>query len=428
MSESFISSNNIFQVAPSTNWVHYKLEQLCRKNDKSIKIGPFGSQLKKEYLVPNGYKVYGQENIYNQNMEIGDRFITHNHFKILESCRLIPGDFIISMMGTIGQSMVVPDDIAPGIMDSHLIRLRFNKTFVNLSFIKQYFSSSIIQKQLAALTVGGIMDGLSSKIIKQLVFIIPPLPEQQAVAEVLSDMDALIQAQEALIAKKKLIKQGVMQELLTGKRRLPGFVDNWKQYKISDFASVVKGRGLSKSKLNSNGINKCVLYGELFTTYDRVINHVISSTDIDDGVPSISGDVLIPGSTTTVGVDLAIASCLLINNVRIGGDVNIIRSNSSLNYSPRFLAHYITDVMKEDISRAAQGITIIHLYGKDIADLCVRIPSYVEQEKISDVVDDLNNEILLLQNTCDKYKLIKQCMMQELLTGKTRLVYGGHNE
>ena len=110
------------------DWVIYDANFLCVP--KGIKIGPFGSQLKKEYLQKEGYKVYGQENVYQKDMAIGERHISFKRFSLLKTCEIKASDFLISMMGTIGKCMVVPSKFHQGIMDSHLIRLRLRKSII----------------------------------------------------------------------------------------------------------------------------------------------------------------------------------------------------------------------------------------------------------------------------------------------------------
>ena len=101
-------------------WNVSSMEDLLIQEKGNLRIGPFGSQLKKEFLVSNGYKLYGQENIYKNDFSLGDRFINEDRFSLLKSCELLPGDLIISMMGTIGFVSIVPDGIEKGIIDSHL--------------------------------------------------------------------------------------------------------------------------------------------------------------------------------------------------------------------------------------------------------------------------------------------------------------------
>ena len=252
-----------------------------------------------------------------------------------------------------------------------------------------------------------------------------PLPptksEQTAIATALSDTDALIENLEKLIAKKRNIKQGVMQELLTGKKRLAGFKGKWVTIKIGEVADIHKGNGLSKTKLKQAGKYGCILYGELFTTYKRIIKNAISHTDYEEGVYSKAGDILMPGSTTTTGIDLAIASAVLKDNILLGGDINVIRPKTA-SINSIFLAYYITEVLKHKILELTQGITIIHLYGKDLKTLEIAIPEISEQDAIGKILVDIDEELSGLENQMNKYQLIKQGMMQKLLTGKIRLV------
>ena len=274
---------------------------------------------------------------------------------------------------------------------------------------------------MATVSYGTHMPRTDWQVVSEKQFAIPPLPEQRAIAEALGDMDRLLAGLDRLIAKKKAMKQGAMQALLSGRVRLPGFSGAWEKYKISDLAVVLKGQGLSKGKVRSEGKNKCILYGELFTSYSRVITDVNSSTDYDEGIPSSIGDVLMPGSTTTVGIDLAIASALMAENVLLGGDINIIRAKTK-KYHPVFLAYYLTEVMKYEIEQIAQGTTIIHLHAKNIQNLEIKIPGYKEQKAIAFILTDLEEEIYALESERMKFDRIKQGMMQDLLTGRVRLV------
>jgi len=207
----------------SGEWISCGLPKVLSSRD-GIKIGPFGSQLKKEYLAQNGiYRVYGQENVYQNDFTLGDRYLSRERFEKLQSCEIISGDFVISTMGTIGKCAIVPHNICAGIMDSHLIRLRINKAKLLPSYLLHLFSSDFgfLSSQTSRLSVGGIMDGLSTKIICSLEIEYPEhVEEQTAIATILSDMDAEIDALTAKLNKLRNIKQGMMSELLTGRIRL----------------------------------------------------------------------------------------------------------------------------------------------------------------------------------------------------------------
>lgn len=250
---------------------------------------------------------------------------------------------------------------------------------------------------------------------------VPPAAEQRAIGAALADCDALLASIERLITKKRDLGDAVAIELLTGKRRLPGFRDAWKHACVRDVADVIKGRGLSKASVSTAGVHPCILYGELFTTYRRVIDHVVSATDSHDGTPSVAGDILVPGSTTTSGIDLAIASALLIDRVALGGDIIVMRQRVAA-YDPVFVAHYISRILRDEIAERAQGITIIHLYARDVATLPLALPPLDEQRAISAVLMDVDAELGALVARREKTQTLKQGMMQELLTGRTRLL------
>lgn len=249
----------------------------------------------------------------------------------------------------------------------------------------------------------------------------PSLHEQGNVVATLSDLERLLSGLDRLIVKKRNLKQAAMQQLLTGQTRLPGFSGEWDSHLLGSLAEVLKGAGLSKSKLSAFGRTSCILYGDLFTTYGRAITSVHGRTDSPEGTPSVFGDVLMPGSTTTTGIDLATASALLMDHVSLGGDINIIRQYGNT-YSPTFLAYYLTHIKRQSIAELSQGITIHHLYGRDLKGLMLRLPELAEQTAIANVLADMEAEIGLLEQRRDKTRALKQAMMQELLTGRIRLI------
>lgn len=203
-------------------WVECPITELLKSG--GIKIGPFGSQLKKEMLLSDGlYKVYGQENVYERDFSIGGRFLTPEHFQRLNSCEIIPGDFLMSTMGTIGKCAIVPEHIQRGIMDSHLIRLRFDEKKIEQRYILHLFSDQFdyLKRQTQQLSVGGIMEGLSVAIVSKLIVRYPKkAKDQKEIIEIFDDMNLEIRKLEEKLSKYQKIKQGMMGELLTGKVRL----------------------------------------------------------------------------------------------------------------------------------------------------------------------------------------------------------------
>lgn len=245
--------------------------------------------------------------------------------------------------------------------------------------------------------------------------------EQRKIAAAICTIDGLVDSLQLLIVKKQNIKQGILQELLSGKIRLQGFNDDWPSRQLRSIATGGRGAGLSKSDIQSNGKYPCILYGELFTTYNRVVHEVVSQTDQAGTVVSIGNEVLLPGSTTTSAEDLATATALLQPGVLLGGDINIIRPNRS-KVDPVWLAYYLVQERSRQIAESSQGITIVHLYVKSLLNLEIALPSLEEQQAIARVLLDVDSEISALERRLKSARAIKQGMMQELLTGRTRLI------
>ena len=174
------------------DWRVVSTNEVVASEKNSLKTGPFGTQLKKSFLVAKGFKVYGQENVFRNDFSFGDRFIPKERFELLKSCELKPGDIVISRMGTVGLSAIVPGNIQQGIMDFHLLRLRPNRSKFDAEFLLYAIRSEVIQNQINSLSVGTIMDGLSSKVIGMLMFPMPSLPEQKAISKILRNFDSKI--------------------------------------------------------------------------------------------------------------------------------------------------------------------------------------------------------------------------------------------
>ena len=208
-------------------WEVATIPDILKKQKNAMKIGPFGSQLKIEYLVNSGYKVYGQENAFNKDFSIGKRYINKKRFNLLKTCELLSGDFIISMMGTIGQCAIIPNNIERGIMDSHLIRLQINEQKFNKDLlwllIEEY---PLIKQQIINLSVGGIMQGLSTKIIRQLMLMLPDIKEQDNITNLLLKISKVIRGEEVNKQKLLSLKRGLMEDLLTGTVRVNSLITN----------------------------------------------------------------------------------------------------------------------------------------------------------------------------------------------------------
>ena len=293
---------------------------------------------------------------------------------------------------------------------------------VNLEYLYAYLKSERIMFYYNRMATGSLEEKkrVHYKEFKKFKFPMPLLKEQEKIAQILTTCDEAITKQEKLIKEKEQLKKGLMQKLLSGEVRFDGFGDEWEEFTIDELFHFKKGQGLSKEKLNVNGNFECILYGELYTTYSEVIAHVKSKTFTEEGIKSKKDDILIPASTTTSAIDLAVASTIKKDNILLGGDINILRKKKN-NINGEFVAKYLTHIKKIEIAKYAQGITIIHLYSKDFKHLKIKLPSLAEQQKIAEVLSIADNEINLLKNELEELKLQKKALMQKLLTGQVRV-------
>lgn len=387
-----------------------------------IKTGPFGTLLKAhEYVKSDGVPLISVG-------EIGDgqfRITTHTPLIPREVVKRLPqyvlkeGDVVFGRKGAVDRSVLVTAKETGWFLGSDGISLRPKR--VHPSYIAWQFRTKQVKSWLQQNAVGTTMASLNQAVLNNVCIALAPLHEQEAIAIALGDIEALLNSLDQLIAKKRNIQQAAMQQLLTGQRRLPGFSEEWQKMLLGELAFFLKGSSLSKIDITPEGAKKCILYGELFTTYGRVIQVVHSKTDATYGTPSVAGDVLLPGSTTTTGIDLASASALVEDDILLGGDINIIRQRQRDSFSPEFLARYLTSVAASDIAERAQGITIIHLYGRDLKSLLINLPPKAEQVAITSILSDMDTELSTLEARRDKALQLKQGMMQELLTGRIRL-------
>lgn len=193
--------------------------------------------------------------------------------------------------------------------------------------------------------------------------------------------------------------------------------EEWKEYKLGDIAQLYKGKGLPKNDVSEKGTIPCIRYGELYTHYKEVIDKVTSYTDlpIDDLFMSKANDVIIPSSGETKE-DIATASCVLHDNVALGGDINVIRtSNNGV-----FLSYYLNNVKKHDIAKIAQGISIIHLYNEQLRNLSVELPDLEEQQKIAECLSSIDSYISSINEKVEQLNAHKKSLMQKLFPQKAQ--------
>lgn len=252
--------------------------------------------------------------------------------------------------------------------------------------------------------------------------VVPPIDEQKAIAEALRDIDDLIASLDALIAKKCNIKQAAMQQLLTGKTRLPGFSEAWKTKQVGEIGRFLKGSGIRRDQALSGDI-PCVRYGEIYTIHEDVIRQFESyiSTDVAKSATRLqSGDLLFAGSGETKE---EIGKCVAFVDKReayAGGDIIILRSNWG---NPVFLGYLMNALhVVRQKANLGQGDAVVHISARALATITSPMPEPIEQSAIAEVLTSMDEEIVSLVAKRSKSAQLKEGMMQQLLAGKIRLV------
>lgn len=239
----------------SDNWEWRECKKILKPNKSAIKIGPFGSALKKEFYTKKGVKVYAQENIFKEDFSIGDYYISNEKYQSLKGCELKSGDLVISMMGTIGACAIFPDDAEPGIMNSHLLRLQLSDDIFPEYIHQLLKDSQLIRNQIDRLSVGSIMSGLSSSVVQKLIFPVPPLAEQKIISKFLLQMDNLITLYQHKYEKLKKIKESMIKKMfpVNGEKipkiRFKEFTGAWEQRKLGDLGDFKNGMNFSKDAM-----------------------------------------------------------------------------------------------------------------------------------------------------------------------------------
>ncbi|AMU85996.1 restriction endonuclease subunit S [Dehalococcoides mccartyi] len=416
------------------NWKIKPLKELCVPN--GLVRGPFGGSLKKEYFVDSGIKVYEQKNAIEKNAVIGSYFVDNSKFSELKRFEVFEKDFIVSCSGTIGRIFQIPHGAPKGIINQALLKIKTNEEVVNEKYFLLYFEWEKFQERIIDNTQGGAMKNLvGMSIFKNTSIALPStLSEQNAIAEALSGADNLITSLEKLIAKKKDIKQGAMQLLLTGKKRLPGFSGEWEIKTIGDLFSISGGLSASRDKLSDDGY--CYLhYGDIHgsnKSYIDVGEEYPKIPKLQVNIKSVTpksllndGDVVfVDASEDDEGASKHIVIKNQNNIPYISGLHTIVlksKDNSLVNLYKQYC--FKTNAVKKQFKFFAVGTKVTGISKTNISNVQLLLPpTKGEQSLIAQALSDMDNEIEELESKLSKYRLIKQGMMQELLTGKKRLV------
>jgi type I restriction enzyme S subunit len=363
-------------------------------------------------------------NLQDGGVDWRDLVFTNNDAEIRRYL-LSPGDVLFNRTNTIdlvGKTAIYKGEQL-AIFAGYLIRIIENKSLLDSRFLNYVLNAEFSKKySLKILSVAVGQANINGKKLKTYPVPIPPtLTEQQTIAEALSDADALIESLVPLLTKKRQIKQGVMQALLTGQTRLTGFYGAWEHNQLKQIVQtpITDGPHLTP-KFQGDGVP--------FLSVNNLVNNRIDFSDLrfistaDHEVFSKKcrprkGDILL-GKAASVGKVALVESDIDFN---IWSPIAMIRVSSS--YCSRFIYYQLQSMsLVRQIALLTNSSSQGNIGMGDIEKLVVGCPQYDEQIAISTIISAHDDEIEVLEAKLQKARHLKQGMMQELLTGRIRLV------
>ena len=374
------------------------------------------------HYVNVGVNFYSVENITNNEFSKTKFISEEEHALLTRKFKIERGDVLMTRIGSIGVCKYIDWDVRASFYVSLALLKNKDKDRLYMPFLAfasttKEFKDSVSQNSLQfaiplKINLGKISD---------ITFPLPPtLAEQERIAGALSSIDTLIGALNEQIEKKRHIKQGTMQQLLTGKKRLAGFTGEWKEVRLGDVAKLKSGYAFKSTTYSNIGTFKII-------TIANVQNGVLDMSDYNKiaEIPSNiqehqilkEGDILV-SMTGNVGrvcrVDCE--NCLL--NQRVG----VFALKNTIDAEYLYVILNSLEFEKEMIGKG-HGAAQPNIGSSDVESYCFVVPPTIaEQSAIAAVLSGMDTEIAALEQKRDKYIAIKSGMMQDLLTGKIRLV------
>lgn len=405
----------------------------CREIDSEIKeisMGPFGSDIPVSSFTSEGVPVLNGHSVSKVKLiDTFKNYVSEEKAKSLKKAVAQQGDIIVTHRGTIGQISYIPigSRYKKYVISQSQFRVRLNEDSVNPHFVASYFLSpkgqSFLLEKKGHTGVPALAQPTTN--FRKLCIPLPSLPEQDRIVNAFEDIEDLISSLEKQISKKKAIKQGAMQELLTGKRRLPGFSGEWRYFNLMKNSKVkarIGWQGLKKSEYLDSGYALLVTgtdFDDGRVLWDRCHYVTRSRYEQDRNIQLQNNDILI---TKDGSLGKAALVQGLTKPATLNSGIFVIRPLQDA-YDPVFVYQILSSfVFKNFLDRLSAGSTIIHLYQKDVGKFEFLLPPTIaEQKAIAEALSEMDSDIAALENKLTKYRQVKQGMMQQLLTGKIRL-------
>ena len=325
-------------------------------------------------------------------------------------------DLLIAMSGATTGKMGINTFSEPMLLNQRVCIIRAKD--VSQNFLNQYLFTH--KKDILRQSYGGAQPNIGNNDIKKIKVLLPPLPEQEKIALVLGTWDEAIEKLSNLIEQKKLLKKGLMQKLLTGKTRLPGFTQPWKEVAIQDFCNIKRGgspRPIENYLTSSDDGLNWLKIGDIspdakyiYKTESKIKKDGVSKTTLVHSDDFILSNSMSFGRPYIMKIDACIHDGWLA--------LTSIKKDVSKEFL-FYLLSFSETQKKFNICAAGSGVRNLN---KDIVgEVKIQLPPYYEQQAIADVLSTADDEINLLNQKLEALKEQKKGLMQQLLTGQIRV-------
>jgi type I restriction enzyme S subunit len=347
----------------------------------------------------SGVLFFKSDCVNNGRFNYGDyKFISIDAHDLMARSKIYKKDLLITITGNLGKVCVVPDYIEEANINQHIAIIRVVNIQMDYRFIYHWLNQQKIRDYYNQIKTGLAYPQISLVQVRNTIIPKPPISEQKAIAEALSDTDNLILSLEKLIDKKKKIKQGAMQQLLTGKKQLPGFSGEWEVKKLGEIADVYQPKTISESDFTEDGY---LVYGA---------NGIVGRYSFYNH------------EKWQVTITCRGSTCGTVNKTRekswITGNAMVVNLDNNNKVSKMFIYYFLRSY---DFKNYITGSGQPQIVRGPLLTLEIKLPTVEEQKAIAQVLSDMDAEIEALEEKLEKVKTIKQGMMQELLTGRIRL-------
>lgn len=371
------------------------------------------------------------ENVRDGYLDIREpKYLPLEFHEKLKRTKIQKYDILINLVGaSIGRSCQVTKNLGDANINQAVAVFRVRE-HISSVFIACYFQAPETIKRILEMQVDAARPNISLGNLRQFLILLPSFPEQQAIAEALSDVDSWVAALDALIAKKRAIKTATMQQLLTGRTRLAGFSGEWEENTFGELFDFLPTANNSRADLTYDYEVKYIHYGDIHTQWDYFVDFhcenipSIHASKIGNAAFLKEGDLIIADASEDYeGVGKSIEVKGLGASKAVAGLHTFLLRAKDDKVAIGFRS-YIQSIgtVKTAVNKIATGLKVYGISKNNLKDVPILLPPPEEQTAIATILSDMDAEIEMLEAKREKASALKQGMMQELLTGKTRLV------